>query len=324
MIFLQRRLVERENPDRIVYNGKAVYPILWGLDHPGKNILLCSLPYMHYVKGHTHVAFNSDFGPVLNRLTYALANFGMVTTLMITKKWLEIGRAVTRRRIKRALRSNRAIYAISPSLFARPDGWGENLRVLGHHTRKRFAGWRPDQGLLDFLDRHDRVLLITFGSMTNPAPEEKTRIIIETLERNRIPAIINMASGGLVEPENYESGLLHFVSRIPYDWILPRVYGVVHHGGSGTTHLGLRHGCATLIIPHIIDQFVWNKIISHMGLGPGGIRIDKLKRKSFERKILGLMNNASYKRNAEQVAERMREEDFRNEIYEAVTKKWGQ
>jgi hypothetical protein len=47
---------------------------------------------MHYVKDKTHLAFNSNFGPPLNRLTYSLANFGMVTTIMFSQKWLKIGR----------------------------------------------------------------------------------------------------------------------------------------------------------------------------------------------------------------------------------------
>lgn len=28
-----------------------------------------------------------------------------------------------------------------------------------------------------------------------------------------------------------------------------------------------------MIIPHIIDQFVWDKIVNDLGAGPGGIKI---------------------------------------------------
>jgi len=62
LIFKQQEIIENHNPDRILYNGKAVYPIIWGLAHKGKNILICPLPYMHYVRNHSHVAFNRDFG----------------------------------------------------------------------------------------------------------------------------------------------------------------------------------------------------------------------------------------------------------------------
>jgi len=91
----QYELIESEVPDKIVYNGKAVYPIIWGLNNRGKNILVCPLPYIHYVRDNTHVLFNSNFGPFLNKLTYSLANFGMITTVMITKRWLKITKKTT-------------------------------------------------------------------------------------------------------------------------------------------------------------------------------------------------------------------------------------
>jgi sterol 3beta-glucosyltransferase len=314
----QYELIEGEEPDRIVYNGKAIYPIIWGLSNRGRATLVSPLPYMHYVRDHTHVAFNSDFGPFLNKLTYSLADFGVVTTVMITKKWLGITSKITRKQIKEALVSNKTIYTVSPSLFSGPDYWNENLKVLGYHKRRQTTNWQPDKGLRDFLERHQRILFITFGSMTNPEPEGKTRIIIDILERNEIPAIINTASGGLVKPEGFNSEWIHFVSQIPYDWIFPRIYGVIHHGGSGTTHTALKNGCATMIIPHIIDQFVWDKIIYELGAGPRGIKAGKIATKNLEPKILELINNSGYKEKAEQIASQMEKEDLRGEIYKAI------
>lgn len=318
LINKQYEIIESEIPDRIVYNGKVIYPIIWGLNNRGKNILVCPLPYMHYVRNNTHVAFNSNYGSFLNKLTYSLANFGLVTTVMITKRWLKITKKITRKQIKNALLSNKAIYTISPSLFSRPDYWNENLKVLGFHERNKTINWRPDKDLNDFLEKHHRILLITFGSMTNPEPEEKTKIIIDILERNKIPAIINTASGGLVKSDKFDSELILFVSQIPYDWIFPKIYGVIHHGGSGTTHLGLKYGCATMIIPHIIDQFVWNKIIYDMGAGPKGVKVGKITTKNLEPKILELVNNSSFKKKAEKVASQMENEDFREELYNSI------
>ncbi len=318
LINKQYKLIESENPDRIVHNGKTVYPIIWGLNKRGKTILVSPLPYMHYVKNHTHIVFNSNYGSFINKLTYSLANFGMIMTVRISLKWLKITEKINRKQIKNAILSNKAIYTISPSLFSRPDYWNENLKVLGYHERNKIVNWHPDKGLSDFLEKHNQILFITFGSMTNPEPEEKTKIILEILERNKIPAIINTASGGLTKPDKFDAELIHFVSRIPYDRIFPKIYGVIHHGGSGTTHKALKYGCATMIIPHIIDQFVWNKIIDKMGAGPKGIRIDKLTTKNLEPKILELVNNTSFKKKAEQVAGQMGKEDFREELYNSI------
>jgi len=275
---------------------------------------------MHYVKDHTHVAFNSNFGPFLNKLTYSLADFGLIVTVGISAKWLNIANKITRKQIKNAILSNKAIYTISPSLFSRQNYWNDNLKVLGYHERNKSVNWQPDTELNNFLERHKntRILFVTFGSMTNPEPEENTRIILEILERNKIPAIINTASGGLVKPDKFNSELFHFVSQIPYDWIFPKMYGVLHHGGSGTTHSALKYGCSTMIIPHIIDQFVWSKITSDTGFGPHGVKVGKITTKNLEPKILELMNNISFKKKAEQMASEIEKENFSEEIYKAI------
>lgn len=316
----QYELIESEHPDRIVYNGKATYPIIWELENKGKTILISPVPFVHYVKDHAHVAFNNNFGPFINKLTYSLANFGLITTVKISAKWLKMKRKITRKKIKKALFSNKVTYTISPSLFPRPDYWNENRKVLGYHKLVKETNWQPNPDLLSFFEKHknSRILFITFGSMTNPDPEKKTKILIEILERNNIPAIINTAAGGLIKTDKFDSELIHFVSQIPYDWILPRTYGVIHHGGSGTTHMALKYGCATMIIPHIIDQFVWNRIIYEKGAGPKGIRINKITAKNLEPKILELVNNRSFKDKAEQIGNQMVREDFREELYKSI------
>lgn len=116
----QYELIEREKPDRIVYNGKAVYPFLWELKNKNKTIPISRLPYIHYVKGHTHVAFNSNYGTFFNRHTFSLVHFGMVTTIMISKKWLKLPCKINKSAIREILKHGKAIYTVSPSLFSRP------------------------------------------------------------------------------------------------------------------------------------------------------------------------------------------------------------
>ena len=321
LVHKQYKLIEKENPDRIIYNGKALVPMIWELKNRGKTVFLSPLPYMHYVKGHTHVAFNSNFGTFLNKLTFSLAHFGMVTTVRLTRKWLRIDAKIKRKEILGILKFNKTIYTISPSLFSRPANWNPNLQVYGYHQRKVRSDWQPDKDLTDFVAAHEKILFITFGSMLNPAPETKTRSILDILVRNKIPAIINTASGGLTKPDNFDTGLIHFVSRIPYTWIFPRVYGVIHHGGSGTTHLALKYGCATMIIPHIIDQFVWNKIVSDIGAGPKGIDIGKINTKNLEPRVLDLMNNENYKKIAGQIRDQMEKEDLKEKLYNLIISK---
>jgi UDP:flavonoid glycosyltransferase YjiC (YdhE family) len=314
----QYEIITEENPDRVLYNAKGNYPIIWGLENKGKNILISAVPYLHYVKENTHIAFNSNFGNFFNKLTYSLYDFGISVTAVITKKWLKITKKITRKQIRKEQLMNKAVYSISPTLFPRPDYWGDNLKVLGFHERNKTINWHPDNELIKFIKKHDKIIMITFGSMLNPEPEVKTNIIINILEKNKIPAIINTASGGLVKPDNFHSDIIYFVSQIPYDWIFPRMYGVIHHGGSGTTHLSLKYRCATMIIPHIIDQFVWNRIVYQKGAGPKGIKISKMTAEDLEEKIIDLMNNPFYKQNAKIIADQIEMEDFKDELYEFI------
>lgn len=316
----QYAIIEREAPDRIVYNSKATVPVIWEIQNRGKSVLISALPYMHYVREHSHVVFNRNLGPLLNRLSYSLADFGLVTTTMMGAGWLNIRQNVTRQQVSDVLRSGKVVYTISPSLFPRPDYWHANMKVLGYHQRHSDTNWHPDPALEAWLERHkqDHPLFITFGSMTNPAPEERTRAIIDILQRNRIPALLNTAAGGLVRLDDYDSDLIHFVSQIPYEWILPRMYGIMHHGGSGTTHLALKYGCASMIVPHIIDQFVWDKKVAALGVGPKGGKVSQLTTDDLEPKLLDLMNNPAYKARAEQVAHQMASEDFSEALYQSI------
>jgi hypothetical protein len=314
----QHEIVQSAHPARIVYNGKAMFPIIWEAEHGGRTVLASPVPYTHYVKDHSHLAFNHNFGSFFNKLTYWLADFGLIVTAMMSARWLGLKKVVTFQGMRQVLAGRKVVYTISPSLFPRPEYWSENIKVLGYHERKLNINWRPDRALSDFVEKHETVLLITFGSMTNPDPEGKTKAFLEALQRNRICAIVNTAAGGLVKPDRFDSNLLCFTSEIPYDWILPKVYGAIHHGGSGTTHKALKYGCATMIVPHILDQFVWNEIVAGIGAGPRGMGIGKITPDNLEPKMVELLATASFKSRATEVARRMREEDFREELHEAI------
>jgi UDP:flavonoid glycosyltransferase YjiC (YdhE family) len=311
-------LIKQERPDRVLYNSKTIYPIIWEYKNSGKTTFLSPFPYLHYVKGHSLLVFGKNYGDFFNKLTFKLYDFGAATAALTTKKWLHIQDKIKRTELKKIVRNRKFIYTISPRLFPRPDYWESNIKVLGHHAVMKETDWKPKKELTEFIDKNEKILFITFGSMTNPEPERKTKIILEILERNKIATIINTASGGLVKPGNFNSELIYFVSQIPYDWVFPKMYAVIHHGGSGTTHLALKYGCATLIIPHFIDQFIWDEIISELGLGPKGIKISRITNKNLEPKVLELLNNKSFKERSERIGNQLGKEDYKEELYKAI------
>jgi len=138
------------------------------------------------------------------------------------------------------------------------------------------------------------------------------------LKRNNISAIINTSWGGLEETSERPENIL-FVKNIPYDWVFSKMYAIIHHGGSGTTHSALKYACPSLTVPHILDQFYWSKIISGLQLGPEGISIKNLEEKTLEYKMLDLMNNQFYKENAIIISEKMKTESNIDKLYDLIT-----
>ena len=318
MIHRQRRIIDNYAPDRILYHAKSVYPLIWSVSNPGKATMLSAVPYLHFTKKRAHLAFNGNYGVLINRFSYWIAQFGLVSTTMQSVKWLNLAKEIKRSQIRYVLKTNTCIYTVSPTLMPRPSDWPDNIRILGHYDRRSTSASPLPEKVSGFVHRHGKVLFVTFGSMTNPDPEGKTRMIVDILTRHEIPAIINTAAGGLIEPAEYDTELIHFTRSVPYSALFPHLYGVIHHGGSGTTHLGLKNGCATMIIPHIIDQFAWNDFVASLGAGPKGPRIDGIQERDLESHILDLFQNDDYRNRAVEVSRKMAHEDFRHEIFQII------
>ena len=311
---LQADVIRQEQPDYVFYHFKCVYPLLWGMKNKDRSIMVSPFPCtVHAVNDHSIIGFRGggNYGTFLNRFTYAWQNFfKSVVFYFISKRFRQDFQGIKMNplSIRRAMvYQEKTIYPLSPTLFPKPAHWHNRIKVIGHFERPKIQHYTPDETLLRFLEQYKKVLFISFGSISHPKPEVKTGHILHVLEKHQIPTIINTSWGGLVKPETYPAHF-HFVERIPYDWIFPKVYAVVHHGGAGTTHSALRFGCASLVIPHFIDQFFWAKKVVDLGAGPKGMSIRELREDSFEKAVLEVWNNKVYKEKAEWVAERIQKE----------------
>ncbi|KAJ6998177.1 sterol 3-beta-glucosyltransferase UGT80B1-like isoform X3 [Populus alba x Populus x berolinensis] len=71
----------------------------------------------------------------------------------------------------------------------------------------------------------------------------------------------------------------------PHDWLFPQCAAVVHHGGAGTTAMGLRAGC-----PDNYSAILWRSVllgdrVHKKGLGPAPIPIARLSAESLSNAI---------------------------------------
>ncbi|WP_143883676.1 glycosyltransferase [Chryseobacterium binzhouense] len=321
LVIEQFNILKTEEPELVIHNGKCNYPLLWNLSTGKKIVLISPIPYfIHYVKGFGHTGFSFYYGEFINKLTYKIANFGLVKTIYDAQKILpSTSNKVTKNVIKEKLFSEKLIYAISPSLFTKPTNWTSNVQVLGYHERDKKMDWLPDEMIIQFTKKHTKILFLTFGSMINSNPEKTTQTILNVLNQLKVPTIINLAAGGLVQLEEFKKNdLFYFTKQIPYDWVLEKCYGIIHHGGSGTTHSSIKYGCVSMILPHIFDQFGWNNLIAKKDLGPKGVAINKITEQNLKPLIVDLLENKKYKLKASEIAEKMGRENFENELYESI------
>ncbi len=311
MVARQWHLIKTHQPDLVVYHPKTYFPLLWGMANPGKAVILSPVPCLfHAMDEYPVVAIPVNLGPFLNRLSYKLINRLFAKIAYKYTKGLAaevgLGKPTYKAFAHHMLHQQPVVYGVATSLFPQPGSWPAHARVVGFHERPKHNHWQPAEALTQFIEAHNKILFISFGSMVNNNPSQKTTAIIQVLTQLGIPAIINTSWGGLEQQPG--PGHILFVNSIPYDWLFPKIYAVVHHGGAGTTHMAMKYGCASLIIPHIADQFFWNNLMARQGVGPKGMAIKKLTTKTLAPLVESLWQNQAYKAQAVTMAESMARE----------------
>lgn len=98
-----------------------------------------------------------------------------------------------------------------------------------------------------------------------------TKVIFEAVEKTGQRAIISQGWGGLNAEEIGLPNNVFMIGSCPHDWLFQRVSCVVHHGGAGTTAIGLSCQKPTIIVPFFGDQPFWGSIVSKAGAGPDPI-----------------------------------------------------
>jgi UDP:flavonoid glycosyltransferase YjiC (YdhE family) len=164
---------------------------------------------------------------------------------------------------------------LSPQIFPPNPLWEPRHRMTGYWFAPSPQSWMPPDELLTFLEDGEPVV-VSLGAMALSGEDalEAAQITLTAVQQAGVRAIIQ----GWDEPMKLLSIPLTIVhaGSIPHDWLLARASGLVHHGGFGTTSAGFRAGTPMLVIPHIIDQFIWGNKVAELGVGPKPIARPKL------------------------------------------------
>jgi hypothetical protein len=116
-----------------------------------------------------------------------------------------------------------------------------------------------------FLIAGEPPVYIGFRSIVVDDPEKFTNMIFEAVKKAGVRALVSKGWGGLGGDNTPEN--VYMLENTPHDWLFPKVKAVVHHGGAGTTAIGLKCGKPTMIVPFFGDQQFWGSTIGKAGAG---------------------------------------------------------
>ena len=137
-------------------------------------------------------------------------------------------------------------------------------------------------------------------------PTELTHIIFEATRLAGVRALVSPGWGGLASPEHHHIPPHVFIlPNIPHDWLFSHVSAVCHHGGAGTTAIGLRLGKPTIVVPFFGDQPFWGRMVHLSGAGPQPVKPGKMSIEKLKAGIEFCMKD-EVRKSAEILGEKMR------------------
>lgn len=259
-------------------------------------------------------------GPVGNRFSHALIDYGKrLGTRIMFARWrrtrgIDVGPELDITQgydpSGRAVR----IHAYSEAIVPRPDDWPESEIQTGYIFAEP-ADYDPPADLSAFLAEAPQPIYCGFGSMPGVDRAAIARALKGALDRTGLRAVVATGWGALGELG--ASNNVHVVESVPHSWLFPQVAAVVHHGGSGTTHEGLRWGRPSVICPLFIDQPFFGRRIAALGAGPEPIWQLLLTEDNLAR-ALEIATSDPVRARAAEIGEAMKGEDGAARIGELI------
>jgi sterol 3beta-glucosyltransferase len=199
-----------------------------------------------------------------------------------------------------------ALFAVSRHVACPPPDWPPRYHLTGYFFPEH-AEWQPDPALAAFLDRGDRPIVITFGSMVHRDPGAMAALVLAAIERVGCRAILQRGWSGLL-PERLPPSV-HLTDYVPFGWLFPRVACVVQHGGAGTMAETLRAGVPAVFVPHLnVDQPLWASLARSLGCAGPAVPYHQITAKRLASAIAATLADERLKQSAAHLGQLIRSE----------------
>ncbi len=183
--------------------------------------------------------------------------------------------------------SPRMLYSFSPHLLPPPPDWPRTQVAVTGAWRLPPSGAAPTEALRAFVESADKPLAIGFGSM-RVGPDECAALsatVADAVRRSGRRAVVIRGWGALTLDTGLDGLPILVVDEAPFDWLLPRVAALVHHGGAGTVAAAARAGVPQVVVPFVADQFFWAWRLHRLGVAPRALARKTITGASLEAAI---------------------------------------
>lgn len=198
------------------------------------------------------------------------------------------------------------LYQYSPLVIPQPsDCQQTNTHITGYWFPQD-ENYQPPPELIDFIEQPQKPIYIGFGSMTIRDPEKTAQILLEAIQTNKQRAIISPGWANLDKymPSEHPN-LFILADYVPFNWLFPKLKLLIHHGGSGTTALGLKAGIPQILIPFFADQPAWADKLFNLGVSPFPIPFQKLSSKQLTQAIKNTLEDQRLYSQARELGEKI-------------------
>lgn len=201
------------------------------------------------------------------------------------------------------------LFGYSPSVLPKPKNWDSHQHVCGYWFLKPDNSWKPSPGLEAFIEEGPKPIYIGFGSMNNSMLKkgEVEKLLTDTIRQTKQRAVI-LKQGLNFDKSRLEESICA-TEPVPFEYLFQKMNLLVHHGGAGTTALGLKAGVPAVLTPLIVDQRFWSWRVEKLNVSPAPIHWHSLTKDKLVTAINAWVDNKPAKDRAIELGKRIAAEN---------------
>lgn len=189
-----------------------------------------------------------------------------------------------------------------------PD-WPSNVKITGAIPYNGPGVEQPlSPALEEFLAAGPPPVVFTLGSSAVRAAGNFYQDSVEAVRRLGIRAVMLVGPHADNRPPGSLPKEVHLEPFAPHAALFPRASAIVHQGGAGTLHQGLRSGRPTLVVPFSHDQPDNAHRVAQLGVSRTLLARQYTARRAI-RELGTLLEDPAYRERAEVVGAEVRAED---------------